>query len=254
MLTIDKALNAIWRVQQAAADRPARARLLVGGDARSAAAGGEPDRHLVRGLGVARLRSARCRAASASLHRRARVRADRDRRRGAVPLRAQHPRALAPCAGRRPVRRRRHRRRQARCSRSTSAPCRPTHGLRRLRDGADLPDLDLPELGDRAARRGDRRLRAGGGHAPEALAGHDRARASGSRWRCCASCAAARDGGHAGADRPDALAMRSRSIRCRSIRCSTPWSRSTGSAASTRRATRRYVLLVRSGRRRRPSR
>ena len=31
-------------------------------------------------------------------------------------------------------------------------------GLRRLRDAADLPRLDLPELGDHPARRGDRRL------------------------------------------------------------------------------------------------
>ena len=109
------------------------------------------------------------------------------------------------------------------------------------------------ELGGRAARRGDRRLRAGGRHAPEALAGVDRLALPARRWRCCASWPRPRDAGLPGLTGAGALAGAARPTRCRSIRCSTPWSASTGSAAWTSR-TRPATCCSSIPRRRLPSR
>ena len=193
---------------------------------------------LVRGLGGARLRSAARRSGFGVRHRHARVRAARDRHARRCSTTCPTP----TCAG--------AMRWPAACSSPSASPAPsacsrsyfgtvPTYSViyGAFATRADLPDLDLPRLGDRAARRGDRRLRAGlAGTRLKRWPATDRARASGWRWRCCARWRRARDGRAAGADQPRRSRMRSRPTRCRSIRCSTPWSASTGSAGSTRRA------------------
>jgi hypothetical protein len=53
ILTIDRTLNAIWRVRRAAAGA-AGADVLGGADAGAAAAGGQPGADVLRGVGLAR--------------------------------------------------------------------------------------------------------------------------------------------------------------------------------------------------------
>ena len=98
MLTIDRTLNAIWRVRK---PRPIAQRVLVYWAALTLGP-------LLLGVSLtltsyaisaSRGLVARCRAACASLLGTMRVRAAGRRHGGAVPLRAQHPRALAPRAG-----------------------------------------------------------------------------------------------------------------------------------------------------------
>ena len=120
MLTIDRTLNAIWRVRK---PRPLAQRVLVywaALDARAAAARRQPDLtsyavSASRGLVEAMPGGVALRA------RRDRVRAAGRRHGGAVPLHPEHPRAAGARLGRRPVRRRRVRDRQARAQRGTSS-------------------------------------------------------------------------------------------------------------------------------------
>ena len=62
VLTIDRTLNSIWRVQRPRPLAPARADLLGGDDAGPAAAGGQPEHDLLRAVRVARPGERRCRA------------------------------------------------------------------------------------------------------------------------------------------------------------------------------------------------
>ena len=66
--------------------------------------------------------------------------------------------AMDARTGRRPVRGRRLRVREVDAGRLPQAGADLLGAIRRLRDRADLPGMALPRLGDRAARRGDRGL------------------------------------------------------------------------------------------------
>ena len=194
--------------------------------------------------------SARCRAALGRRRwQRGRVRArSRAGVRRALPLRAEHAGALAPRAGRR------------RCSSPSAfelaasgrwpayfgARADVRDGLRRLRGGADLPGLDLPRAGSsccsarsspptrrslqmRIARwpaGAGRRLRSSRSSSCGA-ARRARARRPAARARAPATCA-------------EAIAHRSAADRAGARDAGRS---STGSAASTRPARARYVLL-----------
>ena len=159
--------------QKAEADCPARARLLVGGDARAAAARRQPHRDVIRAQPVDRL-FRRDADRLGHRHRRRRVRRRLARRRCVVPLRAEHVRSLAPRVDGRAVRGDRLRAGQAPADALLPHRADLRHDLRRLRDGADLPGLDLPELDHRAARRRARRVCTRRRHAGRALAGRRR--------------------------------------------------------------------------------
>ena len=146
----------------------ARAGLLGDRDARTVAARRQPDGDFAVAVGLARLGRGRAERGR-YVSRGARVRAARTRHGCLVSLRAQHPCGMAPRAGRWVVRRRRLRVRQA-STRLVHRQCAELlDGLRCVCNRADLSCVDLCRLGDRAARGGDRRLRA------EPASGSDRA-------------------------------------------------------------------------------
>ena len=113
-----------------------------------------------------------------------------------------------------------------------------SHGLRRLRHGADLPDLDLPRLGDRAVRRGDRRLRAEPADARACRCPTRRASAFALAVAVLRELQRARA---AERPRPEPAAQLSRTLRTDPLQVEPlleRWSTSTGSAGSTRTAAR----------------
>ena len=143
----------------AAANRQACARLLGRPDARAVAARHQSVADVVGADGQPGLRRRAARRRSDVAQRR-RVRLARAGHGRAVPLRAAHACALAPCAGRRCLRRHRHRSRQALARLVRRHDADDLGGVRRLCRSADPAALDLRRLADRALGRGHRRVRA----------------------------------------------------------------------------------------------